>query len=68
MPLRAKVTDGPVASGPGGWCGGRSDCPVRPGVMEGSAPNNSVWTAAELTPAAVRAALTSAMNEAGPQT
>ena len=37
MPLRAKVTSGPVPAGPGGWCGGRTVWPVRPGLIDGSA-------------------------------
>ena len=40
MPLRAKVTSGPVPGGPGGWCGVRLACPVMPGLIEGSAPNS----------------------------
>jgi hypothetical protein len=29
MPLRGKVTSGPVPGGPGGWSGGRPFCPAR---------------------------------------
>ena len=67
MPLRAKVTTGPVPAGPGGWCGGRLACPVSPGLIDGSAPNSSVWMRAGSRPAAVRASRMSVMNEAGPQ-
>src|SRR6266536_3593097 len=67
MPLRAKVTIGPVPAGPGGWCGDRAACPVRPGLIEASAPNSSAWTRAGSTPAADRASRMSVMNEAGPQ-
>ena len=42
MPLRAKVTSGPVPAGPDGWCGGRVVRSVTPGVIGGSAPNTSV--------------------------
>ena len=40
MPLRAKVTIGPVPAGPGGRCGGWLVCPVSPGLIDGSAPNS----------------------------
>jgi hypothetical protein len=50
MPLRAKVTNGPVPAGPSGWWGGRrarprgpwAYRPVRPGLIEARAPNSSV--------------------------
>ena len=67
MPLRANVTIGPVAAGSGGWCGDRAACPVRPGLIEASVPNSSVWMRAGSTPAALRASRMSVMNEAGPQ-
>ena len=66
-PLRAKVTSGPVPTGPGGWCGGRAAWPVTPGLIGGSASNNSVWMRAGSMPIVVRACRTSVMNEAGPQ-
>ena len=55
MPLRAKVTSGPVPAGPGGWCGGRAVWPVTPGLIGGSAPNSSVWMRAGSMPSAARA-------------
>ncbi len=68
MPLRVKVTSGPVPGSPGGWCGARLACLMRPGLMAGRAPNSSVWMRAGSIPAAVRAPVMSVMNEAGPQT
>ena len=50
MPLRAKVTSGPVPTGPGGWCGGRAVWPITPGLEGGSAPNSSVWMRAGSMP------------------
>ena len=42
IPLRAKVTSGPVADGSGGWCGEMCGASVRPGLIDGSDPKSSV--------------------------
>ena len=42
MPLRAKVTSGPVPGGPAGRCGERWTWPTTPGLTDASAPNSSV--------------------------
>ena len=67
IPLRAKVTCGPVPGGPGGWCGGGRCCAVSPGLMASSAPNSSVKIRAGSVPSAVSASRMPVMNDAGPQ-
>jgi hypothetical protein len=67
MPLRAKVTSGPLPGGPGGWWGARWGCPARPGLSDGNAASSSVWMLLGSTPIAVSARFISRMKEAGPQ-
>jgi hypothetical protein len=67
MPLRAKVTSGPVPGGPGGWWGRRAACPVMPGLIAASAPNSSVRIRSAVMPRSARASRMSVMNSGGPQ-
>ena len=56
-PERANETVGPRAGGPAGTCGGRRDVAEMPGVLEGPAPNISVWMRSGATPRPVRPAV-----------
>ena len=68
MPLRAKVTSGPVPGGPGGWCGGRAVGSVTPGVDRRQRAEQLGVDARRRRRRARRApSRMSVMNAAGPQ-
>src|ERR1700691_1528831 len=66
-PLRANETIGPEPGGPAGKCGGRCGEGSMPGVLDGPAPNISLWMRARATPHVTRPAVRSLMKVDGPQ-
>src|ERR1700722_9035508 len=66
-PVRANETIGPEPGGPAGKCGSRRGEAAIPGVLDGPAPNISVWMQSGATPNAATPEVRSLMKVDGPQ-